>query len=73
MFLISNYFKVPEEFNFIETIDLFFKIHKIFNLKFHSNIKQLMTFLEKFVYEISVDENLITGMMRALALDKEFE
>lgn len=70
IWIVLRYLKVPEAFDFIGVVDLFFKIHKIFQLKFHDYLKTAMQFLERFIYEISIDDAFITDKMRDLALDK---
>lgn len=44
------YLQVPLEFNAIQTVDLLFKIHMVFNINFESNIAPAMNFLAHFIY-----------------------
>lgn len=41
---------MPEGFDIVSTFDVFFKIHKIFNLHFEPNIKNAMNFAQHFLY-----------------------
>lgn len=38
--------------NVIGTIDIYYKIHKVFSIDPHSHTKNLIDFLDYFVYEI---------------------
>lgn len=40
-----------KEFSFLQTLDLFFKMFKIFFVKCHTHVVSLMTFFGKFIYE----------------------
>lgn len=51
------FFQVPSEFSFIQVIDLFFKLHKVFNLDFDKSIMQLMLFFGYFVYGMTNAQN----------------
>lgn len=41
---------MPQGFDIGLTFDVFFKLHKIFNLNFEPNIKNAMNFVQHFVY-----------------------
>lgn len=72
IYIYLYYLKVPESCDFIGVIDLYFKIHKVFDLQYHTHVKTAMQFLERFIYEISIDDTLITSKMRDLALENGF-
>lgn len=49
----------------IETFDFYFKIHKIFNLEFDSNLKGMMNYVQYYLYNIDEKKsNPTTGMSR---------
>lgn len=48
------------EFSFIETVDLFIKIHKVFQLTYDPKIRTLMYFFEYFVYGIEEAKKMIS-------------
>lgn len=41
------------EFSFVHVLDFFFKVHKVFNLKYNSKLKSVMCFFEYYVYKQS--------------------
>lgn len=47
---------MPIGWDFLQVIDLFFKIHMVFNIKFEINIAPAMKFLGHFMYEMGTDE-----------------
>lgn len=59
-------FKAPEKFNFVDAVDLLYKVHKVFDLEFHTNSKHFMNFLDYYVYEDQCD-GFITPTMRIVA------
>lgn len=42
--------KVPKEFSFLQTFDIFFKTFKIFVVEYHPHIINFMTFFGFYVY-----------------------
>ncbi|XP_055307444.1 uncharacterized protein LOC129571654 [Sitodiplosis mosellana] len=44
---------VPTHFSFIETFDLLFKLHHVLNFDFDVNLKNMMNFVEFYMYKIS--------------------
>lgn len=48
-------------------MDLFFKIHKVFDLHFNTMIKSLMNFIGIFVFEMEDDKCAITATMQNCA------
>lgn len=59
--------KVPENFQFVDVMDLFFKVHKIFDLDFHPSNKSMMNFIEVFIFEMNRDNIVITSAMNSYA------
>lgn len=55
---LKNYFKlqVPPDFDIIRTLDMFFKLHKIFNLNFDPHIKAMMVFLQSKAYHMALEK-----------------
>lgn len=45
--------KVPEEFDFVETFDLFFKVHKVFNQVFEPDLAVMMGFIQNIIYKMN--------------------
>lgn len=62
MYYISC-FQVPRAFKAIETIDFFFKIHKIFNLNFDPQLQNMMKYIQTLLYEIGDKKTLPSGML----------
>lgn len=57
-------FKVPVDYKVEEVVDLFFKSHLIFELQFHPHIKNLMSFLQVFIYEMKHEQIAVTTRMK---------
>lgn len=55
------HFKVSKDFNFIQVVDLFIKLHKIFDAPFHNHLQQVMSGFTAFVYRFSNDESKLTA------------
>lgn len=55
------------EYNFIQVIDLFFKVHKLFGQEFNTTIKPMMTFLEYYVYGMRESSHYLTPKIREAA------
>lgn len=54
---------MPEKFGILETFDMLFKIHKIFNLNFDVNLRNMFFFIQNEIYKQSdVDFELTNGM-----------
>lgn len=51
MFVLLSSIKVPEDYEVVDLIDLFFKVHRIFGLPYNAHIKQMMEFLGRHVYQ----------------------
>lgn len=46
--------QVPLENSAVQTFDIFYKLHKVFNLKYEANIAPMMTFCEFFIYKLPI-------------------
>lgn len=47
------FLKVPTDWDFISVLDLFIKIHLVFNIQYHQSLKQFMIFFENFAFNIT--------------------
>lgn len=54
-------FKVPKNYSFVQAVDLFYKVHKLFHIPFHNHFQQTMAFLGAYVYENADDERFLTA------------
>lgn len=59
--------QVPPDFTFVQVVDMFIKIHKIFNFKYNSKIKQFMLFLEHYLLKVKESFQHITPRNRETA------
>lgn len=50
--------QVPIEFDFLQVMDLYFKIHFVFSVPFEPSLVQFMGVFEKYVYGIESDTNI---------------
>lgn len=57
---------VPPEWNFNQVVDLFFKVHVVFHIKFEVNIRPAMIFFAAFLYEFKRSEFAPTQSMTNL-------
>lgn len=60
--------KVPEHFSFIEVVDMYIKIHKIFGFTYHKAISQCMLFLECKIFNMKENESLMTPNTKTVAM-----
>lgn len=51
-YIVVENHPIPLDLNstFLDTMDTFYKVHKILNLQFHPNLKILMHFIEYFIF-----------------------
>lgn len=56
-------FQMPNGYTIVQTFDVFFKVHKIFDLNFDKNIINAMHFIEHYLYKmIDKDVSITTRM-----------
>lgn len=51
-------FQVPQHYDFIQTLDLFFKVHKVFGMNFEPNLVPAFNFIQYFIYELNTDRSM---------------
>lgn len=56
-------FQMPNGNNILQTFDIYFKVHKIFNLNFDKNIMNAMHFVQYYVYKMEEDNVKMTTRM----------
>lgn len=44
--------QLPVNFTFPEVFDIYYKVHKIFDLCFEPNLRNMMFFIENYIYKI---------------------
>lgn len=59
-------FQVPDTFTTAEIFDLFWKVHKVFNLDFDPNLKPMMKFIQHFIFCIETKRCNVTPRMKDL-------
>lgn len=64
--VLGYFFQVPDDFDAAQTFDLFFKVHKVFNLDFDPNIKPMMQFIEHSIFGIKIARFRESLQMKAL-------
>lgn len=57
---------MPEDFSFLQIMDLFYKIHKVFNLQYNPHVKRMMNFIEYYVFEHKAKYIVLTPSMQEL-------
>lgn len=65
-FTLSLFIKVPDSFNFVDVVDLFYKLHKALDVECHSTIKSMMNFIGTFVYQMPCEKASINANMSNL-------
>lgn len=63
---IRFYFQLPRECSWAEVFDFFFKIHKIFHLKYDTAIMNVMNFVQTFIYKVEDGQKKPTVQMKLL-------
>lgn len=58
---------MPMGYTFIQTIDMFIKVHKVFNLEFSKEIFKAMQFFEVVAYDIQDSKRFMTNRMEEVA------
>lgn len=63
---------MPADSGFLETMDLFYKVHKVFDLEYHPSLNRVMHFVEMYLY--GRDEKYIvnTPLMKSFAKELGF-
>lgn len=70
---ICFFSKVPIGFDFVRVLDMYFKIHKVFNFDFNKKVKPVMTLVDNFVFKFPFTTNQsITPTIQSVA-NKLFE
>lgn len=63
--MFDSFLKVPTAFSFDEVFDMYFKLHHVLNIQYHPNLKNLLIFMEHFVY--GMKESFVPVNMTKLA------
>lgn len=58
---------MPEKFGILETFDMLFKIHKIFNLNFDVNLKNMFFFIQDEIYKQTDIDFVLTNRMAEIS------
>lgn len=61
-------FQLPAEYTFVQVVDFYIKLHKLFRLPYHSKIKNLMFFIEYYVYEIDGAKSFLAKKYQDIGL-----
>lgn len=72
LLIFSYEFQAPNTYGIMEVFDMFFKVHKIFNLDFHPNIQPMMLFVEKYIFKMNHSQSQLTARIREIALKYEY-
>lgn len=59
-------FQVPDNFDFLNAVDMFIKIHRVFHLHYNPTHKHMCNFIEYYLYE-NKTENVVTSTMLKVA------
>lgn len=57
---------LPPNSNFVNVMDMFYKIHKVFDIEYNSSLKPFMHFIEYYFYKSAEPYIEITPKMRAV-------
>lgn len=58
---------MPADFTFLQVFDCFFKVHKVFHIHYHPQIKNLMSFIDYYIFKNSEGDANVTTKMREVA------
>lgn len=57
--------QVPQDYSFVATFDLLFKLHHVLNFSFEDNLKTMMNFVQHYIYKmVRVNVKMTTHMIR---------
>lgn len=56
-------------FTFVEVVDLFIKLHRVFNLDYNKEFKKTMQFFEYFALDILESKQFMTSKMNETAIN----
>ncbi|XP_055304838.1 uncharacterized protein LOC129569726 [Sitodiplosis mosellana] len=54
---------LPDDMDFLHVFDLFFKVHKIFDLKYEPRLHNMMVFVENFIYKVKNEHRPTNRML----------
>lgn len=61
-------FQVPSGFNFLQTVDMFIKCHKVFHIKYNPAFVKLMHFIDYFIFNDKENKEIdVTVAMRKIS------
>lgn len=65
--------QLPEDATFIDAFDIFFKAHKIFDFNYEPTLRNMMTFVENYIYKLE-GEHTPTNRMTDISqyLNRDF-
>lgn len=58
LFTYSTTFKVPKKWKFLDVLDMFIKVHKVFYLDYHTHLVHVMKLFGHFIYKMNEDNRL---------------
>lgn len=61
-------FQINKGFDFIQAFDLFYKVHRVFIMKYHNDLKQFMEFVDYYVFGFRDSKVNLTSRMEELNL-----
>lgn len=57
-YFVSFYLKIPNDYSFIQVMDIYCKIHFIYCVPFEAPLAQFMGVIQNYVYEMECDTKL---------------
>lgn len=54
---------MPKDFGILETFDILFKIHKIFEQNYDPNLKGMFSFIQNYIYKLTERDLNVTARM----------
>lgn len=58
----SIFCQLPTEYGFIQTFDVFFKLHHVLGLRFDKTLENMVTFLQRLVYGLNKGKTSTANM-----------
>lgn len=65
--MIDFHLQVPVGKTFLDVLNLFYKVHKVFNLKFNKNFSAVMNFIDFYIFDVKETQRFIPEKHQEIA------
>lgn len=68
--LDSHFIQLPVHFSFLQAVDYVFRLHIIFDIEYDNNLRLFWCFIEKYIYNLEVNNIPNTVKLLYIKLSK---